>query len=69
MAKMCQRTMPYPIVRSILPVIIGHKTAKESSAMTDLLSIMALKFRSVGKVLGKRIENSMINSTAKIGSP
>ena len=68
-ARMCQSTIPYPTVRSILPVVIGIMAASESSAMMALSDTIERRFSMVGKVSGSASEKPAMSSSVRIGRP
>ncbi len=68
-ARICQSTMPYPIVRSMRPQAIGIIAASDRIAMIVLLAMIERRFRRVGNVSGSRIEKRTISRTVRITSP
>ena len=69
MARMCQSTMPYPTVRSMRPADMGIITPSDRIRMIALSEMIERRLRTVGKVLGRRIEKRTIRRTVRMTSP
>ena len=68
-ARMCHRTMPNPMVRSMRPAIIGSIAPSESSAMMPLSLRIERTLSTVGNESGSRIEKKTASTSVRIGRP
>jgi Tfp pilus assembly major pilin PilA len=65
----CSKPSPYPMDRSNLPVAMGSVAPSASNALTDRSLVIERTLSQVGKVSGRRSENSRNNPAATTSRP